>query len=203
MIGKETYTLLGKGIHSLFVLTIVNVISGLFANDSIVPLFPSLYLIATLISCGCTIGYGCILIKLGVADDQYKTAGILSLVCSGAELLVAMMGGLGGVALLISIVILIGGFFAEYSECMAHSYMLKGIDDIMSYRWVDIWKWFLGGSCALLAGTIMTIIIPILGALAVLIASIVLVGVSIWKMSTLNNTSKFFKGYSTNPEHIL
>ena len=200
---KETYALLGKGLHGLFLLTIVNAISEIFANDTIASWLPMMHLIAALSSVCCTIGYGYILLKLEEADDQYKTAGIFWLACSGIQVLAAILGNFGGLAILISIASLIVRFYAEYNECMAHSYMLKGIDDVMSYRWIDIWKWFLGSFCALVAGTILVFIIPILGGIVVLVAVIVSFGVAIWKISSLNNTSKFFKGYSASTKDIL
>jgi len=193
--------ILGKWLWVLFWLVVPATIAGLLESNvvsEVVPVAPSLLLVGQILTAVCSLAYGVILLKVSSEEDRYRTAGICALVGAGVSLLVAILtGGAEGVTwtLILTIPAAIVGFVGEYNEYMAHSAVLVGVDNDLSSKWEKLWKWYIGLFLGMFGCIIVMLIVPLLGALAVLGATIGVAVVSILKLVYLYRTAKVFREY--------
>ena len=78
---------------------------------------------------------------------------------------------------------------------MAHSAVLSGGDNELSEKWEVLWKLYSGLFLGMLGCIIVMLILPILGAIAILGCAIGTVVVSILKLVYLYRTAKIFREY--------
>ena len=90
-----------------------------------------------------------------------------------------------------AIVALVG----EYNEYMAHSAVLTGVDNVLSDKWEVLWKWYIGLFLGVFGSILVMLIIPVLGAIAVIGCTIGTVVVGILKLVYLYRTAKTFRDY--------
>jgi hypothetical protein len=83
----------------------------------------------------------------------------------------------------------------EYNEYMGHSAVLTGVDNELSEKWEVLWKWYIGLFLGMFGCILLMLIIPILGAIALIGAAIGLVVVGILKLVYLYRTAKLFREY--------
>lgn len=189
---------LRKWLWILFWLIIPSSIASIMTNDTIINWFPSLFLPGQILSALCFAAYGCILLKLRSEDPHYQTAGICTLVAGAAAILLfAVTIGAETLSwtLVISLPAMVLGIVSEYYEYMAHSAVLSGVDNVLSDKWNQLWKWYIGTYGSILGSVVLVLIIPILGALLMIAASIVAIVVSIMKLVYLYRTAKLFREY--------
>ena len=70
----------------------------------------------------------------------------------------------------------------EYYEYMGHTDVLVDVDRELSGKWFKLWKWYLITFLGIFAGTILTVLIPLLGMLVMLVCTIGTLIVSILKV---------------------
>lgn len=189
---------LGKWLWILFWLIIPSTLSSLMTNDTISQIAPGMVFPGELLGAASSLAYGAILLKLGDEEDGYRTAGICSLIAAGVNGLVTIFSGPAGApewTMLISIPAAVVGMVSEYQEFMSHSVVLTGVDNELSDKWTVLWKWNIGLVAGLFACLIVMLIIPTLGALALLAGSIGLIVVSILKLVYLYRTAQAFRDY--------
>ena len=189
---------LGKWLWIMFWLNIPGNIGSLMMNDSTVNVLPGLFVPGLIISAICSFIYGAILLKLGSEEDRYRTAGICSLIAGVSSALAAIInGGADGVTwiLIFTIPAAIVAIVGEYNEYMAHSAVLSGVDNELSEKWEVLWKWYIGLYLGIFGSILLMLIIPVLGAIAVLGTTIGTVVVSILKLVYLYRTAKIFREY--------
>lgn len=189
---------LGKWLWILFWLIIPSTIASILSNDNIAEWIPSFYIPGQILSAICSLAYGLILVKLASEEDRYRTAGICCLVGGAVSLLIVMIAGGAEIptwTLLLSIPVAIVGLVGEYYEYMAHSTVLGGVDDELSEKWCVLWKWYIGLFCVMIGSLLVMLMIPILGALAILAAAIGTIVVGILKLVYLYRTAKLFREY--------
>lgn len=192
--------ILGKWLWIIFWLIIPSTIASLMTHDTIVEYLPGLFLPGQILSAVCSLTYGLILIKLASEEDRYKTAGICVLVCGAVSAVVALISGVGEVVtwtLVLTLPAAVVSFVGEYNEYMAHSAVLTGVDNELSEKWEQLWKWHIGLFGVMIGSILVMVIIPILGALAILGAAIGTVVVSVLKLVYLYRTAKIFREYHT------
>ena len=189
---------LGKWLWIIFWLIIPSTIGSLMANESTAKILPGLFMPGQIINAICSLTYGAILLKLGSEEDRYRTAGICALIAGASSALAAIInGGSEGATwiMIITIPAAIVAIVGEYNEYMAHSVVLSGVDNELSEKWDVLWKWYIGLFLGIFGGILLMLIIPVLGAIAVIGATIGTVVVSILKLVYLYRTAKIFREY--------
>lgn len=167
-------------------------------NETIVEWAPGLYLPGQILNAVCSLTYGAILLKLASEEDRYRTAGICALIAGGVSAVVALISGTGEEAtwtLLFTLPAAIVAIVGEYNEYMGHSAVLSGVDNELSEKWEVLWKWYIGLFLGMFGCILIMLIIPILGAIALIAAAIGTVVVSILKLVYLYRTAKIFREY--------
>ena len=189
---------LGKWLWIIFWLIIPSTIGSIMANETTAKILPGLYLPGQIINAVCSLTYGAILLKLGSEEDRYRTSGICALVAGGASAIVALISGTGEEAtwtLLFTLPAAVVAMVGEYNEYMAHSTVLSGMDNELSEKWEVLWKWYIGLFAGMFGCILVMLIIPILGAIALIGTAIGTVVVSILKLVYLYRTAKTFREY--------
>ena len=189
---------LGKWLWIIFWLIIPSTIGSIMAHETTAKILPGLFMPGQIINAICSLIYGAILLKLGSEEDRYRTAGICALIAGASSALAAMInGGSDGATwiLIFTIPAAIVAIVGEYNEYMAHSAVLSGVDNELSEKWEVLWKWYIGLFLGMLGCIIVMLIIPILGAIAILGCAIGTVVVSILKLVYLYRTAKIFREY--------
>lgn len=192
---------LGKWLWIIFWLIIPGTIGSLMANKTVVELIPALSIPGQLLNAITSVTYGAILLKLGSQDDSYRTAGICGLIAGLSSVGAAVINGAAEGAtwiLLFTIPAAIVALVGEYHEYMAHAAVLRDVDYALSENWETLWKWYIGLFAAMIGSIIVMLIIPILGAIAILAAAVGTVIVSIQKLVYLYRTAKIFREYPVN-----
>ena len=190
---------LGRWLWILFWLVIPSIIGAILENDTVKSIAPHIYIFGALLSAACSIAYGCILLKLSSEEDRYRTAGICTLIPAALDVLVIAFSGAGeaaGLLLFVTIPVAIVALVGEYYEYSAHSAVLRGVDDILSDKWINLWKWNVGFLAGMIGGIVLGLIIPILGVVALLVSGIGLIVVSIAKLVYLYQTANVFRNYT-------
>ena len=189
---------LGKWLWIIFWLIIPSTIGSIMANETTAKILPGLYLPGQIINAVCSLTYGAILLKLGSEEDRYRTSGICALVAGGVSAIVALISGTGEEAtwtLLFTLPAAVVAMVGEYNEYMAHSTVLSGVDNELSEKWEVLWKWYIGLIAGMFGCILVMLIIPILGAIALIGTAIGTVVVSILKLVYLYRTAKIFREY--------
>lgn len=193
--------LLGKWLWIIFWLIIPSSIAGLMTNQTIAQYMPNLTIPGQIVNTVCCVIYGIALLKLSGVVDLYKTAGICILISGGVSAVVAAATAAAGAVqapawtLLLTIPSSIVALVGEYNEYTANSVALDGVDQVLSESWSKLWKWNIGLILGMIGCIVLMLIIPILGALALLAAAIGLLVIGIMKAIYLYRTAKIFREY--------
>ena len=193
-----------KWLWPLFWLVIPSTIAGLLTNDTIVKIFPSLYLPGTILHTGSILAYGAILLKLSQEEDMYRLPAIFTLIRGALVGIFALFLGTPlSEAILLALPVAIANIVCEYMEISAHSNILSGLNGALSDRWTLLWKWTIGLYGATLGCILLAIISPILGLLVMLAALIGLFVVGILKLVYLYQTANVFSDHLRESESGL
>lgn len=184
---------MGKWLWFLFWLVIASTVLGIGLNDTVAEAVPMLRLPIAIFQTAVGIGYGCILLKLTEFADGYRGAGILRLLCA-LFLLAENIVDSSGFTLLISLVGVVLGFFADFREYLAHADAVEEIDPELARKWRRLWYWYLGTIGAMLLGILA-------GPVLLLISSISAIVVSIMKIVYLYQTARDFRYFITQIEN--
>lgn len=189
---------LGKWLWIIFWLIIPSTIGSLMSNETTAKILPGLFMPGQVINAICSLTYGAILLKLGSEEDRYRTAGICALIAGGVSAVVAIITGSAEEAiwtLLFTLPAAVVAMVGEYNEYMGHSAVLSGVDNELSEKWEVLWKWYIGLFLGMFGSLLVMLIIPILGAIAILGCAIGTIVVSILKLVYLYRTAKIFREY--------
>lgn len=189
---------LGKWLWIIFWLIVPSTIGSIMANETTATILPGLFMPGQIINAICSLTYGAILMKLSSEEDRYRTAGVCLLIAGGVSAVVAIISGIGeepAWTLFFTIPAAVVGLVGEYNEFIAHSAVLSGVDNELSEKWETLWKWYIGLFLGMFGCILLMLLIPILGALALIAAAIGLVVVSILKLVYLYRTAKIFREY--------
>lgn len=188
----------GKWLWILFWLVVPSEIAGLMTNDTVAELLPGLYLAGRITGIVCSVAYALILLKLSEEEYRYRTAAICHLVNAAVSTLIVILGADGETwTLVLSLPVMALSLVAVYQEFMAHAAVLDGFDDAQAEQWRNLWNWYLGLSAATVLCLLLIVIVPVIGALAVLAAGIAMVVVEIMQMVYLYRTAQLFRRYPT------
>lgn len=190
--------ILGKWLWIVFWLIIPNSVASVMTNQTIIQYFPGLNLPGRIITAICSAVYGFSMLKLASADLSYKKAGIFILITSAVSVLVALVTGTAQTptwTLILTIPAAIMALIGEYHMYHANAAALEGVEDELSEKWCKLWNWNIGLYLGLFGCAVIMLILPLLGALALLAAAIGLAIVGILKLVYLFRTAKFFREY--------
>ena len=191
--------LLGKWLWIIFWLIIPSSVASILTNQTVIQYLPGLNLPGQILNAICCAIYGISLLKLASVEEFYKKAGIFVLIAGGISAVDAIATGTAGAVQapawtwLLTIPAGIIALIGEYNEYMGHSAVLAGVDNELSEKWASLWKWYIGLFLGMLGCILVMLILPLLGALALLAAAIGVVVVSIKKLVYLYRTAKFFR----------
>lgn len=163
-------SLLAKWINALFWLVIVVNIASLFTSENVTNAVPPLALAGKIISIAAEAIYGIILIP----------------VTDGTEFLPAIP---------VVIVTIVVDMLGEYYEFMGHTDVLCDVDTVLSDKWFNLWKWYLGTFLCIISGTVLAVILPLIGLLVVLAATVGTLVVNVLKIVYLYKTAKAFRTF--------
>lgn len=163
-------SLLAKWINALFWLVIVVNIASLFTSENVTNAVPPLALAGKIISIAAEAIYGIILIP----------------VTDGTEFLLAIP---------VVIVTIVVDMLGEYYEFMGHTDVLCDVDTVLSDKWFNLWKWYLGTFLCIIGGTVLAVMIPLIGLLVVLAATVGTLVVNVLKIVYLYKTAKAFRTF--------
>ena len=189
---------LGKWLWIIFWLVIPSSIGSIMAHETTAKIQPGLLMPGQIINAICSLTYGAILLKLGSEEDRYRTAGICALIAGGVSAVVAIITGTAEEAtwtLLFTLPAAVVAMVGQYNEYMGHSTVLFGVDNELSEKWEVLWKWYIGLFLGMFGCIIAMLIIPVLGAIAMLGCAIGTVVVGILKLVYLYRTAKIFREY--------
>ena len=189
---------LGRWLWIIFWLIIPSTIGSIMAHETTAKILPGLVMPGQIINAICSLTYGAILLKLGSEEDRYRTAGICALIAGGVSAVVAIITVAAEEAtwtLLFTLPAAVVAMVGEYNEYMGHSAVLSGVDNELSEKWEVLWKWYIGLVLGMFGCIIVMLIIPILGAIAILGCAIGTVVVGILKLVYLYRTAKIFREY--------
>jgi len=185
---------LGKWLWVMFWLVIPANVASLMSHESVVEIWPALQIPGEILAVLCNIIYGFALLRLKDIREQYRTAGVLTMVTVLLSAVTHLIPeGRSGLLLLVSLPVLAVSLPAEYHEYMAHASVLEGVATELSEQWKTLWKWYIGLLLAVLGGLFVMLLIPILGVLAILAAAIGVLVISILKLVYLYRTAKLFR----------
>lgn len=194
----EKAAFLGKWLWPLFWLFIPGLIAGILTNESMSAWFPSLYLPGQILNLLCSVIYGLILLKISSANDHYRISGICCLVAMAATIIVMWISGNIGDAILSLILTLPSAILtivSEYHEYKGHEEVLTGVNNEQAEKWYKLWKWYIGTFAATFVGIFAAFIVPLIGLLIILAASIGIIAVSILKLVYLYRSAQIFRKY--------
>jgi hypothetical protein len=178
---------LRKWLGFLFWLIIPTIIGALLSQAG-----SSLASVGSVITELTSLAYGLILLRLSKVESSYQKAGVLCLVSLGLGFLaLVVFDGIPGF-ILIGIPAAIISMLALYYEFDAHSYVLVGVNDVLSKKWNQLWKWTIRLLIGAIVGILLIFISPLLAGLALIIMGIGLIIASIVRFVYLYQTARSF-----------
>ncbi len=188
-------TFFGKWMWILFLMIIPNAIHAIMTMDFVIEMFPRMNLIGLLFGLGCSIASGLILIKMSERESQYQIAGVFLIITNVINAVIEVFDVSDGWALFILLPTMVLGLIATYNEFMAHASVMSGIDDTISKKWRALWTWYVRMLFCFVGSIVLMLMIPLVGVVALLGATIGIVVVSIAKIVYLYRSARICQGY--------
>lgn len=192
---RETVTerveLMGKWCTVLFWVVIIAQIAGLPGELGMTMLTNSLAVILG-------VAYGAALLQLAPLTGKYRTAGICNIIAAVVVMLLGALPTWGDAALWGSMILIPGAVVSlvgDYHEFHAHAEMLAGMDDAFAKKWEGLWKWSIRMLLLLFAAVLLILIVPTVGALGTMAATMGVLAVEVIKIVYLYRMAKFFRNF--------
>lgn len=193
---SKNVPLLALWINVLLWLNVPSFIGGLFTTQTGENINKELALLGVIITLTVEIVYGAALVKLAEVDSRYKLAGLLLLVSTGLSGFGFFMpASMEMPAVIMSLLATVLSTAASYYELSSHASVLRGIDNILSAKWIKLWNMTLIMFMLLFGGTFVSAAVASLGTLMVLASTIIALVVAVLKIKYTYDTAKIFKNY--------
>lgn len=193
---SKNVPLLALWINVLLWLNVPSFIGGLFTTQTGENVNKQLALLGVIITLTVEIVYGVALVKLAEVDSRYKLAGLLLLVSTGLSgfgfFMPVSMEIPAVIMSLLATVLLIA---ASYYELSSHGAVLRGIDNVLSVKWLKLWNMTLILYVLLFGGSFVAAAVASLGTLCVFASTIIAFIVAVLKIKYTYDTAKIFKEY--------
>lgn len=193
---KEYAPKMAKWFTLLFWIMIFGNFAFLFTSTGINQLFPMFYMACSLVTGICTLIYGIIYFCMSSVHERYNAAGICAII-NAVYHLIEIAVFRGGDTPTWFLVFIFGVYVAMYIEGYnffnATSETLEGVDNILSAKWAELWKWYKWALIGTIGGVLFAIISALLGILILLASLICICVVDIIKFVYIFKTGKAFK----------
>ena len=175
--------LLARWVRVLFWLIIASLLISFLTGETISETMP-VVAAAQIANILVVAFYGFVLLKMSAEAIRYRGAAICHFISAAFSLALFPISAdvenpLVVIAALLAVVI---DMIGEYYEYMGHTDVLVDVDRELSGKWFKLWKWYLITFLGIFAGTILTVLIPLLGMLVMLVCTIGTLIVSILKV---------------------
>ena len=190
--------LLAKWTNILFWLIIVSTVANMLTSENVTNAVPLLAFAGQILNIAATAAYGVILVKIASESMHYRNSAICCFIT--AVISVAVMPISDDteffIAIPVVIVSIVINMIGEYYEFMGHTDVLRDVDRTLSDKWFKLWKWYVGTFLGMIGGTVLAVMIPLLGLIIVLASTIGTLVVSIVKIVYIYKMSKVFRNFS-------
>ena len=181
---------LGKWLWLLFWLIIPDSIASIMISDPIIKAFPGLYWPGQILSICCDGAYGLILLAMSKKISEYKAPGLCYIVIAGVTLIINVLFPGSESFNILMLPLVIAGLFGTYAEFSAHAYALVEINSQLSDKWNNLWEWYIKCLFLILGGVAVVFIFASLGLFILLAGSVLVVGISIFKLIYIYRSAK-------------
>lgn len=188
-------------INILFWINFPTFFGGMLNNADLVGGRVEIALFGVILTFACNFIYGFILLKLAPAEKRYKLAGITFIASSAMSVVVLFIPTNSQMVIgLIEIIAMVVSLVSMYFEIFAHAEILRGVDNILGQKWIELWKWTVISMALSLVSGILVIAIAGLAELTLLAATMISLVVTVLKIKYLYDTSKVFKSQAVSEE---
>lgn len=132
---------LSKLLRAIFWLEIVICIASLLTADLVVKLVPGLYWPGRSLEQILRLAAGLIFLKMSSGEARYQRAGLCAIAAVLASSAAAILADSLWANFLLAITSVILLLICEYFAFSAHAGVLTGVDNILSEKWDNLWKW--------------------------------------------------------------
>lgn len=190
--------LLAKWTNILFWLIIVSTVAKFLTSENVTNAVPVLAFTGQILNIAATAAYGVVLMKIASESMHYRNSAICCFITAVISVAVIPISADTESFIAISVVIVsvVINMIGEYYEFMGHADVLRDVDRTLSDKWFKLWKWYVGTFFGMIGGTVLAVIIPLIGMIIVLASTIGTFVVSIVKIVYIYKMSKVFEKYS-------
>ena len=190
--------LLAKWTNILFWLIIVSTVAKFLTSENVTNAVPVLAFTGQILNIASTAAYGVVLMKIASESMHYRNSAICCFITAVISVAVIPISDDTESFIAISVVIVsvVINMIGLYYEFMGHADVLRDVDRTLSDKWFKLWKWYVGTFFGMIGGTVLAVIIPLIGMIIVLASTIGTFVVSIVKIVYIYKMSKVFGKYS-------
>ena len=190
--------LLAKWMNILFWLIIASTVAKFLTSENVTNAVPVLAFAGQILNIAATAAYGVILMKIASESMHYRNSAICCFITAVISVAVIPISDDTESFIAISVVIVsvVINMIGVYYEFMGHADVLRDVDRTLSDKWFKLWKWYVGTFFGMIGGTVLAVIIPLIGMIIVLASTIGTFVVSIVKIVYIYKMSKVFGKYS-------
>ncbi|HJB45850.1 MAG TPA: hypothetical protein H9713_03960 [Candidatus Mediterraneibacter surreyensis] len=190
--------LLAKWTNILFWLIIVSTVAKFLTSENVTNAVPVLAFTGQILNIAATAAYGVVLMKIASESMHYRNSAICCFITAVISVAVIPISDDTESFIAISVVIVsvVINMIGVYYEFMGHADVLRDVDRTLSDKWFKLWKWYVGTFFGMIGGTVLAVIIPLIGMIIVLASTIGTFVVSIVKIVYIYKMSKVFGKYS-------
>ena len=191
--------LLAKWTNILFWLIIVSTVANFLTSENATNAVPVLAFTGQILNIVSTAAYGVVLMKIASESMHYRNSAICCFITAVISVAVIPISDDTESFIAISVVIVsvVINMIGEYYEFIGHTDVLRDVDRALSDKWFKLWKWYIGTFLGMIGGTVLAVIIPLIGMIVVLASTIGTFVVSIVKIVYIYKMSKVFRNFST------
>lgn len=181
----------------MFWLIIAANIASLFTSENVTNAVPSLAFAGQILNIVTTAAYGVILLKIASESIYYRNSAICCFITAVVAVAMIPVSDDTDLALAIPVVIVsvVVSMIGEYYEYKGHTDVLNDVSPALSEKWIRLWKWYMGTFLGIIGGTVLAVMIPLIGMIIVLGATIGTMVVSVVKIVYIYKTAKAFRNY--------
>ena len=187
--------LLAKWMRILFWLIIISTAANLLTSENVTNAAPPLESAGQILNIAANVAYGVVLLKIASESMNYRNSAICRFITVAVAIAVIPISDNTEFFIAITVVILsiVMDMVGEYYEFMGHAEVLRGADRTLSYKWLTLWKWYIGTFLGMIGGTVLAVMIPLIGLIVVLASTVGTLVISIVKIVYIYKTAGVFR----------
>ncbi len=187
--------LLAKWMRILFWLIIISTAANLLTSENVTNAAPPLASAGQILNIAANVAYGVVLLKIASESMNYRNSAICRFITVAVAIAVIPISDNTEFFIAIPVVILsiVMDMVGEYYEFMGHAEVLRGADRTLSYKWLTLWKWYIGTFLGMIGGTVLAVMIPLIGLIVVLASTVGTLVISIVKIVYIYKTAGVFR----------